>query len=62
MRTAYEITGNVTFMDRLERLAFNALPAALWPDVTSNVYRAAAASRSCCCFCCYHCCCCCCCC
>ena len=38
MRTAYEITGNITFMDRLERLAFNALPAALWPDVTANVY------------------------
>ena len=26
-------------MDRLERLAFNALPAALWPDVTANVYH-----------------------
>lgn len=39
MRTAYEITGNITFMDRLERLAFNALPAALWPDVTANVYH-----------------------
>jgi hypothetical protein len=24
-------------MDRLERIAFNALPAALWPDVTANV-------------------------
>ena len=35
----YEITGNVTFMDRLEQLAFNALPAALWPDVTANVYH-----------------------
>ena len=39
MRTAYEVTANITFMDRLERLAFNALPAALWPDVTSNVYH-----------------------
>ena len=39
MRTAYEITGNITFMDRLERIAFNALPAALWPDVTANVYH-----------------------
>jgi hypothetical protein len=39
MRMAYEITGNITFMDRLERLAFNALPAALWPDVTSNSYH-----------------------
>jgi DUF1680 family protein len=39
MRTAFEITGNITFMDRLERIAFNALPAALWPDVTSNVYH-----------------------
>jgi hypothetical protein len=37
MRTAYEITGNITFMDRLERLAFNSLPAALWPDATANV-------------------------
>ncbi len=39
MRMAYEITGNITFMDRLERLAFNALPAAVWPDMTSNVYH-----------------------
>ena len=39
MRFAYEITGNVSFMDRLERLAFNALPAALWPHVTANVYH-----------------------
>eukprot|EP00911_Craspedida_sp_UC1_P001107 UC1_evm1s830 len=39
MRTVYEITGNISFMDRLERLAFNALPAALWPDVTANVYH-----------------------
>merc|ERR1719454_1069193 len=39
MRVAYEISGNVTFMDRLERLAFNSLPAALWPDVTANVYH-----------------------
>lgn len=42
MRTAYEVTGNITFMDRLEQLAFNALPAALWPDVTANVYHHAA--------------------
>lgn len=39
MRFSYEITGNVTFMDRLEQLAFNSLPAALWPDVTANVYH-----------------------
>jgi len=26
-------------MDRLEKLAFNSLPAALWPDVTANVYH-----------------------
>ena len=39
MRVAYEITGNVSFFDRLERLAFNALPASLWPDVTGNVYH-----------------------
>jgi hypothetical protein len=39
MRVSYEITGNITFMDRLERLAFNSLPAALWPDVTANVYH-----------------------
>ena len=24
---------------RLEQLAFNSLPAALWPDVTANVYH-----------------------
>ena len=34
-----QVTGNITFMDRLERLAFNSLPAALWPDVTANVYH-----------------------
>ena len=39
MRTAFEVTGNVSYMDRLERIAFNALPAALWPDVTANVYH-----------------------
>ena len=39
MRVAYEVTGNITFMDRLERIAYNALPAALWPDVTTNVYH-----------------------
>jgi hypothetical protein len=31
--------GNITFMDRLERIAFNSLPAALWEDVTANVYH-----------------------
>ena len=30
------LPGNITFMDRLERLAFNSLPAALWPDVTAS--------------------------
>eukprot|EP00854_Cymbomonas_tetramitiformis_P005083 gene5083-6187_t len=39
MRVAWEITANVTFMDRLERLAFNSLPAALYPDVSANVYH-----------------------
>lgn len=39
MRTAYEITGQILFMDRLELIAFNSLPAALWPDVTANVYH-----------------------
>eukprot|EP01063_Lacrimia_lanifica_P018886 TRINITY_DN25848_c0_g1_i1.p1 TRINITY_DN25848_c0_g1~~TRINITY_DN25848_c0_g1_i1.p1 ORF type:complete len:667 (+),score=229.17 TRINITY_DN25848_c0_g1_i1:78-2078(+) len=39
MRVAYEVTGNVTYMDRLERIAFNALPASLWDDVTANVYH-----------------------
>lgn len=39
MRVAYEVTGNITFMDRLEKLAFNSLPAALWDDVTANVYH-----------------------
>ena len=39
MRTAYEITGNISFMDRLELVAFNSLPAALWPDATTNVYH-----------------------
>ena len=39
MRAVYEVTANITFMDRLETLAFNSLPAALWPDVTSNVYH-----------------------
>ena len=34
-----KVTGNISYMDRLERVAFNALPAALWPDVTSNVYH-----------------------
>lgn len=39
MRTAWEATANVSFYDRLERIAFNSLPAALWPDVTANVYH-----------------------
>lgn len=47
MRTSYEITGNITFMDRLERIAFNSLPAALWEDVTANVYHHASNQLSC---------------
>jgi hypothetical protein len=47
MRVAYEITGNITFMDRLERIAFNSLPAALWPDVTANVYHHSSNQLSC---------------
>ena len=39
MRVAYEVTGNISFMDRLELVAFNSLPAALWPDATTNVYH-----------------------
>ena len=39
LRVAYEAGANVSFFDRLERLAFNALPAALWPDVTANAYH-----------------------
>eukprot|EP01052_Picozoa_sp_SAG31_P003071 SAG31_NODE_114_length_24318_cov_16.787481_17_plen_600_part_00 len=39
LRINYEITGNVSFMDRLETIAFNALPAALYPDATTNVYH-----------------------
>eukprot|EP00912_Choanoflagellata_sp_UC4_P001321 UC4_evm1s812 len=39
LRTSFEITGNIRLMDRLERIAFNALPAALWPDITANVYH-----------------------
>ena len=39
MRTIYEVTGNITFMDRLETIGFNSLPAALWPDATANVYH-----------------------
>ena len=38
MRVAYEVTGDVRFYDRLEKAAFNALPAALWPDVTANAH------------------------
>jgi hypothetical protein len=38
LRVNYEITGNISFMDRLEVVAFNALPAALYPDATTNVY------------------------
>jgi hypothetical protein len=47
MRVSYEITGNITFMDRLERIAFNSLPAALWEDVTANVYHHASNQLSC---------------
>ena len=39
MRIAYEVTANISFMDRLEQIAFNSLPAAVWPDVTANVYH-----------------------
>jgi hypothetical protein len=39
MRAVYEVTANITFMDRLETIAFNSLPAALWPDATANVYH-----------------------
>lgn len=38
LRVNYEITANISFMDRLEVVAFNALPAALYPDATTNVY------------------------
>ena len=38
METAFAISGNLSYADRLERLAYNALPAALWPDITANVY------------------------
>eukprot|EP01043_Picozoa_sp_COSAG02_P060562 COSAG02_NODE_7940_length_2777_cov_2.516804_2_plen_458_part_00 len=38
MENAFSISGNVSYADRLERLAYNALPAALWPDITANVY------------------------
>jgi hypothetical protein len=34
-------------MDRLERIAFNSLPAALWEDVTANVYHHASNQLSC---------------
>ena len=37
MRAVYEVTANITFMDRLETIAFNSLPAALWPDASANV-------------------------
>jgi hypothetical protein len=40
LRVNYEITANISFMDRLEVVAFNALPAALYPDATTNVYVA----------------------
>jgi hypothetical protein len=39
MRIGYEMTGNITFIDRLERLAFNSLPASTWDDFTANVYH-----------------------
>jgi hypothetical protein len=34
---ALSISGNLSYADRLERLAYNALPAALWPDLKANV-------------------------
>ena len=38
LRTAYEVTGNVTFMDRLEFVGFNALPATTAADFSGNAY------------------------
>ena len=38
MEMAFSISGQLSYADRLERLAYNALPAALWPDITANVY------------------------
>lgn len=38
MEMAFAISGNLSYADRLERLAYNALPAALWPDITANAY------------------------
>ncbi len=38
LETALAITGNVEFADRLERIAFNALPAALSEDMWSHQY------------------------
>ena len=35
---AFSISGNLSYADRLERLALNALPAALWPDLKANTY------------------------
>jgi hypothetical protein len=38
MEMAFAISGNLSYADRLERLAYNALPAALWPDIKANAY------------------------
>jgi hypothetical protein len=38
MRTAYEITGDIVFYDRLERIAFNALPLTTAQDFSGNCY------------------------
>lgn len=38
LRTAYEITGSVSLFDRLEFVAFNAMPATTWPDFSGNAY------------------------
>jgi hypothetical protein len=38
MRTAYEITGDIMFYDRLERIAFNALPLTTAQDFSGNCY------------------------
>jgi hypothetical protein len=38
LRTAYEITGKVEMMDRLEWVAFNAMPATTMSDFSGNAY------------------------
>lgn len=34
----FSITGNITFLDRLELLAYNSLPAAVSPDMWTHQY------------------------